>query len=70
MQTDTLKRDDINPSKINAKVKRRKATVYCAMVNGWYGSRFHSKNRANRAVRLLKAWGKDAYLSSPMTVIR
>lgn len=65
---DSLRRDDINlnrkSSKVAATSKLRTTVKYCALVNGFYASNFHSKKRANRAIRLLKHYGKDAYLGS------
>ncbi len=52
-----------------AATKPKRRTMYQARLdNGREGSHLCSRARANRAVRLLKSWGLDAYLSCPVSI--
>lgn len=63
---DSIRRDDMKPAPIASTRKPRTVRMYCALVGSRYVSRFHDRKRTDRAVRLARSWGLDAYRSSPV----
>jgi hypothetical protein len=67
-ETDSLSRDDMTKSTTQTSRKPRKTRLYCVLEGTTFRriSRFHTRKVAERAVRLARSWGLDAYRSGPV----
>jgi hypothetical protein len=66
--SDSLSRDDMKQPAAETARKPRKVRLYCVLEGTTFRriSKFHTRKVAERAVRLAKSWGLDAYRSGPV----